>query len=100
MEAQNSGRRANQEPLNNPTCTTYSDSVSDSQTRKTERKHLSCGSRISCQIRGETYKQIRFLLLSVFILLPQPRTRELWMSPFYLSPLHPNCYQIIMMIFL
>jgi hypothetical protein len=100
MEAQNPGRRANQESLNNPTFTTYSDSVSDNQTRKTDRKHLSCGSRISCQIRGETYKQGRFLLLSMFIFLSQPRTRELWMSPFYLSPVHPNSYQITLMIFL
>jgi hypothetical protein len=100
MEAQNPGRGANQESLNSSTFTTYSYSVSDNHTRKVERTYLSCGSRISCQIRGETYKQIRFLLCSVFIHLSQPRTGELWMSPFYLSPLHQNIYEITLMIFL
>jgi hypothetical protein len=38
MEVKNPGRRANEESLNNPTFTTYSDSLSDNQTRKTDRK--------------------------------------------------------------
>jgi hypothetical protein len=100
MEAKNPGRVANQKSLNNPTFTTYSDSESDNQTRKTDRKHLSCGSRMSYHMRGEMYKQVRFLLCSVFIHLPQPRTGELWMSSFYLSLLHPNSYEITLVIFL